>query len=115
MNDDESEMIIMTGHGDSAPKPPLTKSILSVVLVAGLILLVPLIAMQFTKEVAWTPGDFIVAGALLVGTGLMYVLAARKLDNRRSRTLVGLVLGLVFVLIWMELAVGIFGTRFAGS
>ena len=34
------------------------------------LLLVPLVAMQFTREVRWGLADFIVAGALLFGAGL---------------------------------------------
>jgi len=35
----------------------------------GLILLAPLVAMQFTREVAWTASDFLFAGVLLIGGG----------------------------------------------
>jgi hypothetical protein len=53
-----------------------------VALATALILLVPLVAMQFTDEVDWGVADFAVAGALLGGTGLLlYELAARKAGN----------------------------------
>ena len=48
----------------------------------GLILLIPLIAMQFADGVVWTPSDFIVAGTLLYGAGLTY-----QLISRRARSL----------------------------
>ncbi len=74
----------------------------------GALLLLPLIAMQFTREVAWTPFDFAAAAALLVGGGLAYEIAARKASRRRSRLLLGgLILGAV-LLIWAEGAVGVF-------
>jgi hypothetical protein len=107
-------MKIMTG-GDSKGKQPLTKSVLIVVLAAAAVLLVPLIAMQFTHEVVWGPFDFAVAAVLLIGAGLMYVLPARMLGNPGARIVLGVAVAILFVLVWAELAVGIFGTRFAGS
>jgi hypothetical protein len=44
---------------------------------AALILLLPLIAMQFTDEVVWDVTDFAVFGALLVGVGVTFEFAAR--------------------------------------
>jgi hypothetical protein len=53
-----------------------------VALATACILLVPLVAMQFTDEVDWGLADFVVAGALLGGTGLLlHALAARKAGN----------------------------------
>jgi hypothetical protein len=80
-----------------------------------LLLLVPLIAMQVTNEVNWSLPDFVVMGILLFGTGLMCELVMRKVKRTSYRlALVGTIL-IVFLLIWAELAVGIFGTPFAGS
>ena len=44
---------------------------------AALILLLPLVAMQFTDQVVWDVADFAIFGALLVGVGVAYELAAR--------------------------------------
>jgi hypothetical protein len=52
-----------------------------VVLAAAFILMLPLLAMQVTDQVVWDLADFAVAGALLVSTGLIYELAARKAGN----------------------------------
>jgi hypothetical protein len=86
-----------------------------VVLAAALVLLVPLVAMQFTHEVRWGVFDFVVAGGLLIGTGLMFVLLTRKPSTLRHRIVIGFALGVALLLVWIELAVGIFGTPFAGS
>lgn len=83
--------------------------------VAGLLLLLPLIAMQFTNEVNWTLSDFIVAGGLLFGTGGLIELAMRKINKVGTRVWVILGILVVLFLVWAELAVGIFGTPFAGS
>jgi len=42
------------------------------------LLAVPFIAMQFTSQVVWTWFDFVVAGLLIFGTGVAFVLTARK-------------------------------------
>lgn len=83
--------------------------------VAGLLLLLPLVAMQFTNEVNWTFSDFIVAGILLFGTGGLIELTIRKINQISLRVWVILGILLVLFLVWAELAVGIFGTPFAGN
>ncbi|WP_435353491.1 hypothetical protein [Emticicia sp. SJ17W-69] len=83
--------------------------------VAGLLLLLPLMAMQFTSEVNWTFSDFIVAGILLFGTGGLIELAIRKINKVGTRIWVILGILIVLFLIWAELAVGIFGSPFAGN
>ena len=47
------------------------KRLLGIILTVVLLLMIPLIAMQFTNEVKWSFPDFIVAAVLLLGTGLM--------------------------------------------
>lgn len=76
-------------------------------LVTALLLLIPLVAMQFTDEVNWNIGDFVVMGALLFGVGSAFVLISRKVDSKQ-RVIVGAVLALLFLWLWAELAVGIF-------
>ena len=71
------------------------------------ILLVPAVAMRFTHEVNWGPGDFLVGGALLAGTGLAYVLTKRRIAGRPGRLLLGGLLALGLLLVWAELAVGV--------
>ena len=105
----------MIDDGALTLKRTVTRDITRVVLGTALILLVPLLAMQFTNEVAWDGFDFAVAAALLVGTGLMYVMLSRKASHVRQRLVIGLALTVMFLLVWMELAVGIFGTPFAGT
>jgi hypothetical protein len=84
------------------------KVIIWIALVTGLILLIPLIAMQFTGEVAWTLSDFVVAGALLFGTGIIFMLAARKIRDNSHRVVIGVAFAAAFLYLWAELAVGIF-------
>ena len=108
-------MKTMSGDHGFNVQQSVTKKITLVLLVTAAILLVPFVAMQFTGEVNWTLSDFVVAGVLLAGTGLAYVLTTMKMSNPRSRTVIGIVLALALAVVWAELAVGIFGTPFAGS
>ena len=78
---------------------------------AALILLLPLIAMQFTDEVVWDVTDFAFFGALLVGVGVTFELAARKTGNTAYRSAVGVALAAAFILVWVNGAVGIVGSE----
>jgi asparagine N-glycosylation enzyme membrane subunit Stt3 len=84
------------------------KRFIIIVLGTAILLLIPFIAMQFTDEVNWTLIDFIIAGALLLGTGIMCEIALRKIANIKYRIVLCVVIILIFILIWAELAVGIF-------
>lgn len=79
------------------------------------LLLVPLIAMQFTNEVDWGPFDFMIMGILLYGTGLSCELVLRKVKETTHRIIICGVILFALFLTWAELAVGVFGTPFAGS
>lgn len=74
---------------------------------AGFILLLPLIAMQFTVEVNWTVGDFVFAGVLLFGALSTYEIAARTAVSTVYRAAVGVALTGTFLLIWVNAAVGL--------
>jgi peptidoglycan/LPS O-acetylase OafA/YrhL len=91
------------------------KRLIIIVLTVALLLLIPLIAMQFTDEVNWTPFDFIVAGILLLGTGLMCELVLRKVNKIGLRIAICVALLAMLLLIWAELAVGIFGIPLSGK
>jgi hypothetical protein len=80
-------------------------------LIAALILLLPLVAMQFTDEVVWDETDFAVIGAMLVGACGAYELAARMTGNIAYRAAVGVAVVAAFILIWINLAVGIIGSE----
>jgi hypothetical protein len=91
------------------------KRLIGIVSTAAILLLIPFIAMQFTDEVKWGPIDFIVMGVLLLGTGLLCEFTLRKVKKTSYRIALIAAALLAFFLIWAELAVGIFGTPFAGS
>ncbi|MBX7539543.1 hypothetical protein [Qipengyuania sphaerica] len=75
---------------------------------AAAVLLIPAVAMQFTAEVAWGPGDFAIMAGLLLLVGLGVELALRTTLRLRGKLLaIAAMLGL-FLLVWSELAVGLF-------
>jgi hypothetical protein len=91
------------------------KRLIGIMISVALILLIPLIAMQFTNEVDWTRSDFVIAGGLLLGVGLLIDLALRKLSTSKYKVPIIIAIVISFLLVWAELAVGIFGTPLAGN
>lgn len=88
----------------------------SIILIAvAMLLLIPFIAMQFTDEVVWTSSDFIVMGGLLLITGFLCEFATRKIKKTEYRITLCIAILAVFLLLWAELAVGVFGTPFSGQ
>jgi hypothetical protein len=86
------------------------KRLVGIVIAVGLLLLIPVIA-----GFPWSRLDFIVAGVLLLGTGLLCELVLRTVKNTQYRIAICAAILIALFLIWAELAVGLFGTRFAGS
>ncbi|WNG42472.1 hypothetical protein F0U61_44420 [Archangium violaceum] len=78
---------------------------------AALLLVLPLLAMQFTEEVAWGLSDFALFGAMLFVACGTYELAARMTGNKTYRAAVGVALAAAFILVWMNLAVGLIGSE----
>jgi hypothetical protein len=79
--------------------------------IAAFLLLLPLVAMQFTDEVVWDETDFAVIAAMLFGACGAFELAARTTANTAYRAAVGVALVAAFLLIWINLAVGIIGSE----
>lgn len=91
------------------------KRLTGIVLAVAFLLTIPFFAMQFTDEVKWDAPDFLVMGILLLGTGLLCELVLRLVKKTHHRLIICGLLLLALFLVWAELAVGIFGTPFAGS
>jgi len=91
------------------------KRLIGILAIVFILLLIPLIAMQFSADVNWSLFDFMIAGILLLGTGLACELVFRKVKTKERRIALCVTILAVLFLVWAELAVGIFGTPFAGS
>ena len=91
------------------------KRLIGIVIAVVCLLFVPLIAIRFTNEVNWSPFDFVVAGVLLLGTGLACEFVLRVVKRTQYRIALCAAILLMLFVVWAELAVGLIGTRFAGS
>lgn len=78
---------------------------------AAVLMLVPVIGMQVSNEWQWTGSDFVFAGIMIGGTGLLLELTARSSPSWAYRG--GMLLALManFLLIWINGAVGIIGSE----
>ncbi|MDB4824460.1 hypothetical protein OAH27_02120 [Saprospiraceae bacterium] len=68
--------------------------------------------MQFTDEVNWTIIDFVIAGGLLFGAGIISEIVLRKINSLNHKVGLLSAILIIVILIWIELAVGIFGSLF---
>ncbi len=109
------EKVLLIGIAKLITMVAENKRLFYMLLAIPFLLLIPLVAMQFTNEVNWSLLDFLVMGILLLGAGLAGEVVLRMVKKTDYRFLLLFVILLLFLLIWAELAVGIFGTPFAGS
>jgi hypothetical protein len=93
----------------------MNKRLKIILLIIALLLFLPLIAMQLTAEVNWTLTDFIAAGILLLGAGLGCEFVLSKVKTTKYRIAICAIILLLLLLLWAELAVGIFGSPVSGS
>ena len=78
---------------------------------AAALLLLPLVAMQFTREVNWTSTDFVVMGALLGIVGIAFEIAVRVARSHAYVFGAGVAVAAAFLMTWINLAVGIVGNE----
>ena len=89
----------------------MTRRLMVWAIVVALVLMVPLVAMQFTQEVNWDLFDFVVLGGLLFGLGLAFERVARRSEKTVYRVALGLGRGAAVLLAWVLGAVGIIGNE----
>jgi len=91
------------------------RRLLALLAITAFILLIPLVAMQFTNEVNWGWGDFLLAGLLLFATVFLIELLIRRISNKTYRLALIAVILIGLLLLWAELAVDIFENSIAGD
>lgn len=87
------------------------KNILRIAIITALILLIPLVAMQFSDDVDWKWFDFIFIGALLFGAGIAYELMAKRGSSATYKFAVAGAVGTGLLLLWVNAAVGLIGSE----
>jgi len=107
----DTENLLLNGK----PMQMQNKRLLGILITVAVLLLIPLTAMKFTNEVKWGWFDFLVAGILLLGTGLACEIVLRIVKRPLYRLALCAAILFALFIVWAELAVGIIGTRFAGS
>jgi len=81
----------------------------------AVLLCIPLLGNIFSEEFDWSPGDFVIGAVLLFGTAFIIDLILRIVKNKTYKILLSVAILILLLLVWAELAVGIFGTPFAGN
>ena len=76
---------------------------------------IPMVTMLISDEINWSIFDFLAMGVLLFSFGIAINLILKNTTNSKIRIIFFSVLILIFSLIWIELAVGVFESPFAGS
>jgi len=79
------------------------------------LLLIPLIAMHYSDEVHWTLIDFAIMGVLLLISGMWTQRVVKRVKSFPRRATYIILVILLFLLVWAELAVGILGSPLAGN
>jgi len=79
-----------------------------------LVLLLPLIGV-ILFDLDWNIFDFLIMGLLILFFSIAINLILHHLNSSKLRLILVLMLVILFLLIWAELAVGVFGTPFAGT
>ncbi|MDB2356966.1 hypothetical protein N9W10_02205 [Gammaproteobacteria bacterium] len=79
-----------------------------------LVLLLPLIGV-ILFDLDWNIFDFLIMGLLILFFSIAINLILNNLNSSKLRLILVLMLVILFLLIWAELAVGVFGTPFAGT
>ena len=75
----------------------------------AVLLMLPLVAMQFTDEVNWTAEDFIAAGVMLGAAGLGTEFLVRRSSSHAYRLGAVFAVLAAFLTVWANLAVGMIG------
>ena len=80
-----------------------------------LLLLIPFVGMQYSNEVKWSLNDFIIMGLILLSFGIIINKIIYHVVAFNKRVILISTLIILFLLLWAELAVGLFNSPFAGS
>lgn len=93
----------------------INKQTIVIFTIPMLLLTIPFIGNSLSEAVNWTAFDFLIAGILLFSAAFAVHLVLKKLTNNKLKPLIIVGILLILMMLWAELAVGIFGSPIAGS
>jgi len=93
----------------------MQKKLIALAVVILCVLCIPLIGMQLSTEVNWTALDFVIAAVLLFITGLLSLKFYSKSRTSKYFLVLLILVILAFIMVWVEMAVGIFNSPISGS
>ncbi len=82
--------------------------IIKLIIAWFILLFIPFIASQSSSEVNWNFGDFVVMGVLLLIAFGLFEYARIKLKSKVKKYLAWFFIVILFICVWIELAVGFF-------
>ena len=91
------------------------KRLIGIIIAVGVLLLIPFAATKSGTGAKWSAFDFAAAGVLLLGAGLAIEVALRLVTKWEYRIAACVGILAVLALLWIEVAVGLFGSPIAGS
>ncbi|CAA7195673.1 hypothetical protein [Chryseobacterium potabilaquae] len=83
--------------------------------VAVILLVIAFFGNLFIEGWNWSFFDFLLAAILLFGVAFIINLVVKSKKSFMAKLITCTTILLIFLLIWIELAVGLFGSPFAGS
>ena len=78
-------------------------------------LIVPLVANQISEQVNWNAMDFIIMGTFLIFSAYWIQKVIKKIKSKSKKVVFISLIMLIFLLLWIEMAVGVFNSPIAGS
>lgn len=85
------------------------KNILHTTLLTACAFILPLVGNRVSDEFNWTVFDFVIWGMLVFGAGLTYQLLVSRTAGVAFKAAAGIAVMTAFLLVWINLAVGIIG------
>ena len=79
------------------------------------LLLLPFVSSLFNDQIDWDILDYSVMGSMIFTAISLFFYTNRKFKKTKSSYWIEIFILVIFLLLWAELAVGIFNTPFAGS
>ena len=91
------------------------KRFLSFLIASIILLAIPSIANNNAIFFNWTTYDFVIAGIILISLSIGIEVIIRSIKKKKNKPLLIFLLSAIFILLFIEIAVGVFGSPLAGN